>query len=174
MARPRRVTDDDVLQATIDVLAGRGAGQTRLTDVAAVTGLAAPTLLQRFGSREALLDAAAGLLPGRVAAAFAVDGSPLGRLRAGLLAVAASGHLPVLVGRPADAASYSLELRKQIGYCLSQAVEAGELAFVPIGELAEQLQQTFFGLAVVLLFEGRTADAGDVERLLERVLGDRM
>ena len=54
MPRPKTVSDDDVLNAAIEVLARVGADFT-LTEVARAIGLSRPTLIQRFGDKEGLL-----------------------------------------------------------------------------------------------------------------------
>ena len=54
MPRPKTVSDEDVLQAALGVLARDGMGFT-LTDVARAVGLSRATLIQRFGDRDALL-----------------------------------------------------------------------------------------------------------------------
>ena len=55
MPRPKRVTDDEVLDAAISVLAERGMGAFTLSEIAAKAGLARATLIQRFGDRDAIL-----------------------------------------------------------------------------------------------------------------------
>src|SRR6478735_6882275 len=55
MARPRTFDDAHVLQAMGKVLLARGPAGLTLAAVGAEAGIAASTLLQRFGSRRALL-----------------------------------------------------------------------------------------------------------------------
>jgi AcrR family transcriptional regulator len=57
MARPRTVTDDAILGAAQRLVALRGPDRTTLAAVAAEVGLSAPTLVQRFGSKDGLLRA---------------------------------------------------------------------------------------------------------------------
>ena len=54
MPRPKTVSDEDVLNAALEVLAREGADFT-LTDVAHAVGLSRPTLIQRFGDKKELL-----------------------------------------------------------------------------------------------------------------------
>jgi AcrR family transcriptional regulator len=58
MARPRTVADDDVLAAANRVLQRSGPDGLTLASVGAEAGLAAATLVQRYGSKDALLQAA--------------------------------------------------------------------------------------------------------------------
>lgn len=57
MARPRRVSDDEVLDATGRVVARRGPLRFTLAEVAREVGVTAPALVQRFDSKRALLEA---------------------------------------------------------------------------------------------------------------------
>jgi AcrR family transcriptional regulator len=93
MARPRLVSDDAILDATRRVLAETGPAQLTLAAVGERAGLAAPTLMQRFGSKRGLLLAAATrsaqqVLPAADEAASR-HASPLAALRTFLLAAAA-------------------------------------------------------------------------------------
>lgn len=54
MARPKLLSDDEVLDATRRVIRRRGPVQFTLADVAAEIGLARSTLIQRFESRDGL------------------------------------------------------------------------------------------------------------------------
>src|SRR5690242_14919034 len=92
IARPRLVSDDVILDATRRVLAESGPAQLTLAAVGDRAGLAAPTLLQRFGSKRGLLLAAAERSAQQVLPAAdeaeARHASPLTALRTFLLAVA--------------------------------------------------------------------------------------
>jgi AcrR family transcriptional regulator len=55
MPRPKRVSDAEVLDAAVAVLAERGMGAFTLSEIAGRVGLARATLIQRFGDRDALL-----------------------------------------------------------------------------------------------------------------------
>jgi AcrR family transcriptional regulator len=59
MARPRTRTDAEVLAAALRAVAARGVARLTLADVAREAGLAPSTLAERFGSKRALLLAAA-------------------------------------------------------------------------------------------------------------------
>jgi AcrR family transcriptional regulator len=59
MARPRTRTDAEVLDAALRAVSARGVAGLTLADVAREAGLAPSTLAERFGSKRALLLAAA-------------------------------------------------------------------------------------------------------------------
>jgi AcrR family transcriptional regulator len=58
MGRNRTIPDDDVFLAIRRLLAEGGEKAVAFSSVARATGLAAPTLVQRYGSRDAMLRAA--------------------------------------------------------------------------------------------------------------------
>lgn len=58
-ARPRLASDPEILAAVFRVIARIGPGRLTLADVAEAAGLSAAALVQRFGSKRALLLAAA-------------------------------------------------------------------------------------------------------------------
>lgn len=53
--RPRKASDDEVFAATLRMMAELGPHQITLADIAAEAGLTAGALVQRFGSKRALL-----------------------------------------------------------------------------------------------------------------------
>ncbi|MGQ0561803.1 MAG: TetR/AcrR family transcriptional regulator [Gemmatimonadota bacterium] len=171
--RPRTLSDADLLQIALRVVDERGAEATRLADVAAASGLAPATLLQRFGSRAALLDAISELLLEQVRPAFAACGQAgLAALRLGLASLPAGRHVIFLAARPAGAAAYSLELRKQIAFALAAAVEQGELPHGEVAALARRIQIEFYGLTVAAWLERTDVDENAIDRMLAEVLGD--
>ena len=58
MGRTRTIPDAEVFRAIRSLLAERGEKAVAFSSVARATGLAAPTLVQRYGSRDAMLRAA--------------------------------------------------------------------------------------------------------------------
>ena len=58
MARPRTISDDDILDAAGILLRRGGAAALTFAAVSAASGLAPATLVQRYGDRERLLQAA--------------------------------------------------------------------------------------------------------------------
>src|SRR3954453_134130 len=85
MARPRLVSDAVLLDAAREVLAELGPLKLTLAAVGSRVGLAAPTLMQRFGSKRGLLLASAArspLMVQRLATEVAGrNASPLATLR---------------------------------------------------------------------------------------------
>jgi AcrR family transcriptional regulator len=75
MARPRTKSDDDVLAATLRAVSEHGVARLTLADVAREAGLAPSTLAERFGSKRALLLAAARSGLGGVERAAAAAGA---------------------------------------------------------------------------------------------------
>lgn len=57
--RPRQASDEDMLKATFRTITRLGAARLTLADVAREAGVSAPAVIQRFGSKRALLLAAA-------------------------------------------------------------------------------------------------------------------
>jgi AcrR family transcriptional regulator len=60
MARPRILSDDVIFVAILRLVAAQGDRAVAFSSVARATGLAASTLVQRFGGRDAMLRAALG------------------------------------------------------------------------------------------------------------------
>lgn len=84
MGRPRTVTDDAILAATMRAMARRGPVELTLADVAEEVGLSPAALIKRFGSKRGLLlavstSAVAGM-KGAFAALRRAHASPLAAL----------------------------------------------------------------------------------------------
>lgn len=58
MARNKSIPDSEVFQAILALIAANGEKAVALSAVARATGLAAPTLVQRFGTRAGMVQAA--------------------------------------------------------------------------------------------------------------------
>ena len=58
MARPRKISDEDVVEAVAAMVSRDGPAGLTFASASAVTGLSPATLVQRYGNREALLRAA--------------------------------------------------------------------------------------------------------------------
>lgn len=171
--RRRTVSDADLIDAAMRAVTARGNDPLRLSDVADASGLAPATLIQRFGSREALLDAVGLAFVGQVSAAFAVRGSSqLDRIVGGLSGIDGARHLIFLASRPAAGAAYSLELRKQIGFCLAEAIETLELPPCDIAPLARRIQLAYLGLAAAALLEAIPLSKAAIAPLLAEILAD--
>src|SRR3954447_10278393 len=87
MARPRTRTDAEVLAAALRAVARHVVARLTLADIAREAGLAPSTLAERFGSKRALLLAAAQHAAGEVR--LERTGSPLAAAVDGLVALAA-------------------------------------------------------------------------------------
>lgn len=58
MARPRKISSEDVIEAVAALLAREGPAALTFSAASAATGLSPATLVQRYGNREALMQAA--------------------------------------------------------------------------------------------------------------------
>jgi AcrR family transcriptional regulator len=58
MSRPRKISDEDVVEAVAGLIAREGPAALTFAAASAATGLSPATLVQRYGNREALLRAA--------------------------------------------------------------------------------------------------------------------
>lgn len=72
MARPRSLPDADVFAALLHILTNRGEHAVGFAAIAQATGLAAPTLVQRYGNRDGMIRAALMAMWDRLDAALAV------------------------------------------------------------------------------------------------------
>jgi AcrR family transcriptional regulator len=157
--------------------------------VAAEAGLAAPTLVQRFGSKRGLLLAFARQGPQAARAHFAAvrhrQPSPLRALLAALSSMAGrvdspqalADHLTILHLDLTDpefhalALEHALTVRGELQALLDAAVQAGELRPCDTGRLATALQVAYNGALVTWAIhrQGRlnTWIRGQVELLLE-------
>lgn len=164
MSRPRQATDDDILRAAFRAIARLGPGRLTLADVATEAGVTAAALVQRFGSKRALLLAAAADAAGGDAYLFpglrARHASPA----AALLGLA--DCLAELYGASPDAVAHNLAfvhadlsdtefhrhavrgsqgLRAGIRGLVRDAVAAGELRRCNSVRLADALHATLTG-----------------------------
>lgn len=165
--RPRRIDDHTLITAAVQVVGERGAARTRLSDVAAASGLAPATLVQRFGSREGMLEAVSEALLHDLRAAFqSAELPPLANLAMALSHITTRRHLAFLLARTGASAAWSLELRKQIGFSLIGALDQGELPPCDVARLARRVQLDFFGAATAAHLEGAVLDAETIARLI--------
>lgn len=171
--RPRLTPDHLVIQAAAQVLARVGTENLRLTDVAAESGLAAATLVQRFGSRDGLLAAIGSSFVTTVTDIFRVTApTQLDRLQKALCALDAATHMLFFCARPAQGPAYSLELRKQIAFALSASVERGELPPCGVADIARRVQLGFYGLVCAALLETVPVSEESIRALISQSLAD--
>lgn len=187
--RPRSVSDEEVLAATARVISRDGPAQLTLAAVAAEAGFAPSSLVQRFGSKRALLLAFAGQGPRGVATIFerarARHADPLDALEAALLAMAASvrtpvemaNHLAFLQMDLADpefrqhAAAHGRTFRREAAHLFAAAVDEGSLTDRDPAALATALQIAFNGALITWAIHGEGSLRQFVKRVLPVVLG---
>ncbi|MEU0486035.1 TetR/AcrR family transcriptional regulator [Streptosporangium sp. NPDC006013] len=165
MPRPRTVSDEAIFAAVAGVVSRVGPARLTLAAVAKEAGLSPATLVQRFGSKRALL---LGLHQGdtehvrrRLRAAGPRNGileTLLDNLTdlAGPVSdpVAFSNHLAVLhqdLSDPefhAQARAHARAMREEIHDLLARATEAGELLPTDLAQLARSVQSTYNGALV--------------------------
>lgn len=189
MGRKPTTTNPAILAATARAIDRLGPARLTLADVAAEAGLAPATLLQRFGSKRALLLAFAEqsvtLVESELAAARAESASPLaaltrvlGQLTRGLdTPQALANNLAFLQIDLSDpdfhrpARDHAAAVRAGIAALLAEAQAAGELTGIDPPRLARAVQTTFNGSLVLWAIErtGSLADwlRDDLDVLLE-------
>ncbi len=163
VSRPRKASDEDLLKAAFRAISRLGPSRLTLADVAREAGVSAAALVQRFGSKRALLlaaaaDAARGgdyIFPG-LRARYA---SPLAALLGLADCMTLMGKTPAEIAnnlaflqidlvdpdfhRHAHAASVGT--RAGIRALVKDAVAAGELRHCDTGRLASAIQATLNG-----------------------------
>lgn len=121
MARPRSIPDDDVLSTVRALLSQRGEKAVAFSSVAEGTGLAPASLVQRYGSIQGLIEAAA-------ANAVSLALAELARIEAAEPDKGPQGLLKALAPHAPDAASLAVLGRSEGGRARAEefrtAVEA--------------------------------------------------
>ena len=101
--RPRKVSDDEVFAAAHRAMTRLGPGELSLAAIAAEAGVTAGALVQRFGSKRALLLALAGRFAGAagdlVTGLLASHETPLAALRAYAECMAQMAESPAALAR---------------------------------------------------------------------------
>jgi AcrR family transcriptional regulator len=189
VGRPRTVSDAAILAAAMRVIGEVGPARMTLADVAREAGLAAPTLVQRFGSKRGLLLALSEPSVVRLAERFEQarerHGSPLAALSGALTGMvgavsepeAFSNHLAFLQLELSDpefhrnTLAYTRALRDELERLLGEAVAAGELrAGADTAALARSLQVAYNGALITwAIYREGTLEAW-LARELEAVL----
>ncbi len=173
MPRPRKQSDDELVAAALRAIAARGPHDLTLADVAAEAGVSAATLVQRFGSKRALMLAAAGSGETVIADGFAAARrrrrSPLAALEDALGEMAASvsdpeevaNHLAFLALDLADeefrryAERATGAIRDGIDALLKEAVASGELDLRARRPVVESIQAGYHGSLLMWAIERR-------------------
>jgi AcrR family transcriptional regulator len=153
--RPRSIANTTIIDHACQLLIDGGRDAVTFAQVAQRCGLAAPTLVQRFATRDDMLSAIGHALADQLAAAVAVrNPSPLAGLEAGLQRAAPLIGAAISLGPHAGAGRFCLELRKQISYGLASAVEEGELPRCDVAQLARSIQIAVTGAVTTARLEG--------------------
>ena len=183
--RPRTHSDDALLDATFRAVGALGPARLTLADVAREAGVAPATLVQRFGSKRALLVAAATRAAARAGTALPAPGdAPLAALTDGLVALtgpvedpaAFANHLALLQLDLADpqlralAVRHARGLRRAIRALLDAAVAAGELAPCDTRALSDAVHAVFHGAQLDWAVDRRGTLGRRVRRALDAVL----
>ncbi|HEX2052843.1 MAG TPA: TetR/AcrR family transcriptional regulator [Actinomycetota bacterium] len=183
MPRPRSVTDEQILEGALKAIGKHGPARLTLAHVASEVGLSPATLLQRFGSKAALLAAVAGGSTAYAEEAFdeaaARTESPLEALMDALAGFARAittreelaNHLAMLQLDVADpklrgqAADQAAAVRRRIAGLLAQATRQGELAGdTNAGGLAETVYTAYNGALITWALYGQ----GELQRWLRK------
>jgi AcrR family transcriptional regulator len=164
--RPRTTSDDQILAATAEAISAVGPSELTLAHVAREAGIAPATIIQRFGSKRALLLAFTARASVGVEEGFAVaqrrHASPLQALVGHLIAMAGGMRTPDELSR--HLAFLQLELgdsefhqhtrrhadavRRQVRLLLEAAVESDELKPCDTKQLADALHVTYNGALI--------------------------
>ena len=161
--RPRQATDEDILRAAFRAIARLGPARLTLADVAEEAGVSAAALVQRFGSKRALLLAAAADAGGGSQYIFP---GLRARYRSPLAALYALAECMELMGTTPEAVANTLAflhvdltdpefhphalagargMHEGIRALVSDAIAAGELERCNADCLARALQATLDG-----------------------------
>lgn len=170
LGRPRTVSDEEILNGTARVITRVGPARMTLSEVGREVGLSPATLLQRFGSKRALMLALVRHSTRTAAADFpdpatlAVD--PLGGLvdamaagTEGLTAVALANHVALLQLDLSDpefrqlAGEHARAVREQIRVCLDAAIAAGQLPPQDTERVARSVQVAYNGALLTWALE---------------------
>jgi AcrR family transcriptional regulator len=160
--RPRATTDEQILAATYRIVAQRGPNLT-LADVAKEAGVSPATLVQRFGSKRALLLALTAGASGNVAAEYAriraAHRSPLAATFAVAECMAAMAGTPEMMANSLaflqidltdpefhkHAHAHSRASQSELKKLLDEAVRAGEVRRCDTTRLARAVQSLMGG-----------------------------
>lgn len=170
MGRPRTSSDEEILAGTARAITRVGPARLTLAEVGREVGLVPATLVQRFGSKRALLLALV-----RHSAAVAADRFPdeatravqplqglidaMAAMTAGLTAEALSNHLAFLQLDLADAefrqlaGEHARAVRDQIRVCLDAAVTLEQLHAHDTDRLARSVQVAYNGALLAWALE---------------------
>jgi AcrR family transcriptional regulator len=188
VGRPRAVSDAEVMAAVAAVLGRRGPGGLTLAEVGAEVGVSAPALMQRFGSKRALLLQFSKSEPGEVASHFArvrkKKGDPIEVLVRGLTQMASgmqareelANNLAMLQMELTDpefrehVVAHARETKLSIKALLDEAQEAGEIQADDTKRLTEAVYVTYSGTLLAWAIDGKGSLAAFMKRHLNDLL----
>jgi AcrR family transcriptional regulator len=166
--RLRRVHDTAIIHAAAAIVAARGAHNTRLSDISAACGLAPATLVQRFGTLDALLDA--------VGESYVQQIQQLPEtipdLPAALAQIDMVRHLAFFAARAPTPAPWSRALTKTLAYALSHALAQREIAPLDVAATSHRLKIALLGYLSAALLEGTPVTELELRDLIELQLAD--
>lgn len=183
------MSDEEILAATARVISRVGPGQLTIAAVAAEAGFAPSSLMQRFGSKRALLLAFAQQGPQSVAAIFAQArqrrATPLDALEAALFALhepvrtpeVMAHHLAFLQMDLTDpefrqhAVAHGRTFRREAEELFREAIDAGQVDGGDAHAMASALQIAFNGALVTWAIHREGSLRQLVRRVLPIVLG---
>jgi AcrR family transcriptional regulator len=172
MGRPRSVSDDEILAATMTAIGRHGPARLTLANVAQEIGLSPAALVQRFGSKAGLLRAAAARGADQAGAIFdrsrADIGSPVEALLVAMATFAGSvttreelaNHIAMLqldLTQPElreQAVAQARLLRGRIARLLVEANAAGELDVDDPATLADTVYTIYNGALITWAIDG--------------------
>ena len=178
MPRPRSVSDDDIRAATLTAIGKHGPARLTLARVAEEAGVSPAALVQRFGSKAALLAAVGDGGADDAAAAFdeAIErsSSALAALTGALAGFAGDIHTRIELANHmamlqldltdpqlhARTVEQSRLVRRRITDLLERAVAAGELVHDTPDELTAIVYTAYNGALITWAIDG-TADLHD-------------
>ena len=187
--RPQKVTDDDVFMAAQRAMSRLGPGELTLAAIAAEAGVTAGLLVQRFGSKRALLLALSERFSGGTAEMFsqlrAAHRSPLAALRAysdGMASLASSpaalarnfAYLQIDLTDPdfrKHLAKQAMATRRQLDKLIREAIDVGELRpQTRASQLARTVEAIVTGSMMSWAFYQRGTAAKWMRRDLDAIL----
>lgn len=172
VGRPRKVSDEQILDAAERAIALHGPAQLTLAHIAGEIGVVPAALVQRFASKRGLLLAVAerstGRVPGIFEEATAANDSPIGALHRALARFVAGIDSPETLANSLAflqldlvdpdlkqlAVTQAREMRAHIRLLLQAATFAGELVRHDHGRLAQAVYTTYSGSLITWAIDG--------------------
>lgn len=185
MPRSKTTSDLEILLAANRALQERGPEQLTLAAIATEAGLAPATLLQRFGTKQRLLSAAAQASCANADAAFKAARTKHKRaidaLRAGLVATAGGSRRAIANGIASElaqrdertrvaATTRAMQVERAIRALLEAAMQQRDLPKQPAAPLARLLYAAYRGAVLDWALGGSGTARAHVTRVLAPLL----